>query len=795
MGAALDGLRVLELGGEIAAPYATKLLCELGADVCKVEPPGGGDPLRTWRPVAGAPAGGLFRYLNGGKRSAVVDLRTPEGAQWLLDATVGADLVIESLGAGALESLGLGPDVLHSANPHVALVRISDYGQRGPYVGSPSNGFVVQARGGWVSSHGVPEQPPVQVGARIHEYAAGTYAAAAALTAWRAARAGAPDVLVDLSVMECLVGTLPYPSLVLEDSLAAGMPAREARWFPLPGIRRCRDGWVGINALTGQHFFDACAMLGVEAFGPHQEEISAGGVLLEEFFARVQPWLDERDAQDIVELSQAFRVPAAPVGDGRMMLDYAQFRERPFFVEEDGVTMPGAPYRLHATPAARRGPAPAPGDLGAPAKLPAAAVSPPAGARPDAPFAGLRVVDLGSFWAGPYCTMYLGALGAEVVKVESTRRPDGFRFSGAFPQMGEDWYERGGIFAGTNLDKREVTLELSTEEGRDLLLDLVEGADVLLENFSARVLDQFDLGYDALREVAPEIIMVRMPGFGLEGPWRDYVGWAMVIEQATGMASVTGPPDLPMHPGGLADPVIGMHAAVAIQAALEHRERTGEGQLIEIAQLETGANVTAELVVEWSAHELALPRLGNRDPHRAPQGAYPCRPDDADAAIPSWVALTIEDEAQWRALVVEVGRHEWIGDEQLATVGGRRARHGELDEGISTWTQQLRADDVIAALRPRGIPVARVLQVPAISADPQLADRAFFQPLDHAKTGLRHYPGWPMQWSFLAAHHRFGAPTLGQHNHEILAELGLDDDEIAELEAQGVIGTTMQVPG
>ena len=224
------------------------------------------------------------------------------------------------------------------------------------------------------------------------------------------------------------------------------------------------------------------------------------------------------------------------------------------------MTMPGPPYRLGATPARRRGPAPARGDIGTPATERGAS-APVDRARTNAPFAGLRVVDLGSFWAGPYCTMYLGALGAEVIKVESTRRPDGFRFSGAVPQMGEDWYERGGIFAATNLNKREVTLELSTAAGRDLLLRLVKDADVVLENFSARVIEQFDLGYDRLRVVQPGLVMVRMPGFGLEGPWRDYVGWAMVIEQATGMASVTGPPDLPMHPGGLADPVIGMHAA------------------------------------------------------------------------------------------------------------------------------------------------------------------------------------------------------------------------------------------
>jgi len=791
MTSALDGLRVLELGGEIAAPYASKLLADLGADVTKFEP-SEGDPLRTWG------SGGLFAYLNGAKRSVVAALATDGGRSDLLAAAAETDLIIENLGAGALEALGLGLDALRAAQPTIALVRISDVGQHGPYAGVPTSGLTLQAIGGWVSSHGVPNQDPVQVGARIHEYTAGTFAAAAALTAVRAARIRQELVVVDLSAMECLVGTLAYPNLVMEDTLAAGMPPPQARWFPLPGIRPCRDGWVGINCLTGQHFLDACSMFGIDEFGPRQQEIAAGGEALVEFFSHVQPWLDERDAQDVVELSQAFRVPAAPVGDGRMMLDYGQFRERPFFIEEDGVTMPGPPYRFGATPAARRGRAPALGhgspfsarstvsDAGARAKNGADGAD--AAAQAVLPFAGLRVVDLGSFWAGPYCTMYLGALGADVVKIESTRRPDGFRFSGAFPSMGEDWYDRGGIFAGTNLNKRELTLELSNEKGRALFRWLVEQADLVLENFSARVVDQFGIGYEKLRQLKPDLIMVRMPGFGLEGPWRDYVGWAMVIEQATGMASVTGPPELPMHPGGLADPVIGMHAAVAIQAALDHRDRTGEGQLIEIAQLETGANLTAELVIEWSARQEALARVGNRDRRYAPQGVYACR---SDTPIPEWVAITVADDDQWRSLADAIGRADWADDPMLTTLDGRHARHEALDTGIAAWTVDRPPDDVVDLLRPLGIPVAKVLAVPRMYDDPQLVARGYYVPLDHQKTGVRRYPGWPMRFSFTDVQHRFGAPTLGQHNREVLREFALSDEEIDALERDGIIGNRM----
>jgi crotonobetainyl-CoA:carnitine CoA-transferase CaiB-like acyl-CoA transferase len=789
---ALDGLRVVELGGEIAAPYATKLLAELGADVVKVEAPGG-DPLRAWTTFADDPGrvGLLFEYLNGGKRSAAVDLATAAGRAWLQDALGGADLLIESLGAGGLEGLGIDLHGTGRDRPApLAVVRIADFGQHGPYVGRPTSGLVVQALGGWISSHGVPEMHPVQVGARIHEYTAGTYAAASALTATRAARAQPTPVVVDLSVMECLIGTLAYPNLVMEDLASAGLPPPQARHFPLPGIVRCRDGWVGINALTGQHFIDACVMLELDEFASRQPELVAGGPLLDEFYARLDPWLQERDAAEIVELSQAFRVPAAPVGDGRTMLDYAQFRERPFFVRDEGMTLPGAPYRLAATPATRRGTAPPLGVVGR--SNTTRGEDRPSPCPPDAPYSGLRVLDLGTFWAGPYCTMYLGALGADVIKIESTRRPDGFRFSGAVPDMGPDWYERGGLFAATNLNKRGVTLELTTDAGQGLLRRLLEDADVILENFSARVVEQFGLGYEAVRAIKPDVVMVRMPGFGLEGPWRDYVGWAMVIEQATGLASVTGPPDRPMHPGGLADPVIGMHAAVAVQAALAHRERTGEGQLIEVAQLETGANLAAELVLEWSAQQRAMPRRANRDPHVAPQGVYACRPG---ARGSTWVALTIPDDASWAEFAALVGRVDWVADRQLADAAGRRAAHDDLDAGIADWAKNRGVDDVVDALTRRGIPAASVLTVPDMFDDPQLRARGYYVPLDHARTGVRRYPGWPMHFSFAPGRqHRSGAPTLGQHNEAVLHELGLRDVQLAALADAGVIGDTMVTP-
>jgi len=795
---ALTGVRVIEIGGEIAAGYATRLLADLGADVVKVEPPDG-DTLRAWGPfpddVPARETGGLFRALNTGKRSIVADLRDPAAATRVERLVASADVVVESLGAGALEDVGLGPDRLTAVNPALALVRISAYGQTGPSRDLPTTELTLQTTAGWVSAHGVPGRAPAQVGGRLPEFAVASFAACSALTAARAARAREEPVVVDLSAFECLVGTLAYPMLFDASLRALGLPPPDQRHSTLPGIVRCRDGWVGINCLTGQHWQDVCAMVGADEFAGRQTEIGWGGPELDRFYATLQPWLDERTVEEIVELSQAFRIPAAPVADGRSLVENAQFRERRFFVDEPGssLTLPGPAWRLGRTPAVLRNAAPRLGsDDAAEAVQPRRATGEDrARATPALPFDGIRVVDLGTFWAGPYASLYLGALGADVIKVESVQRPDGFRFSGAFPQEGDDYYDRSGIWQATNLNKRDVTLDLTRAAGRELLERLLVTADVVVENFSARVVEQFGLGYEQLRALRDDVIMVRMPGFGLAGPWRDYVGWAMGIEQASGMCAVTGRPDRPMNPGGFLDPVIGMHAAVAIQAALSHREHTGEGQMIEIAQLEVGVNLTVEQVVDWVMNGRVAHRDGNRDRRCAPQGVYPCAGDGgAPGATPSdWVAISVRDDDDWTRLVRALDEPDWAVDPALKTQDGRRERHDELDERLAAWTATRAAADVVGALRPLGIPVARPLRANELYDEPQLVARGYYQDLDNPKTGTRRYPGWPMRFSFLDRPHRFGPPTLGQHNEEILrGELGLDDTELARLTDEQVVG-------
>lgn len=789
----MEGVRVVELASEIAGPYCAKLLVDLGAEVCKIEPPSG-DPLRHWGPFpAGRPdpdRSGLFEYLNAGKRGLALDF-TDEGdlavAHRLISA---ADVLIEDLPAGAPErrEWGLDSHTLEQTNPNLVVTRISNFGQEGPLRDRVTTPLTLQAAAGWINLR-EPGRAPVQAGARIPEYIAGGYAALGTLTALRIATARTDrPVEVDVSMFESLLSTLPYPMLMAARLKSLGLPTN-SKAAPMLGIVRAADGWIGINCLTGQHWLDVCAMVGLPEFGEHQLAIMLGGPERDEFFAKAQPFLESMSVAELVELSQAMRIPAAPISQGDTILACPQYAERGFFVESAPkdwqFTRPGAPFRLSKTPVPPPLPAPATTTAERTTGWAERDVSRPDDASLDValPFAGLKVFDMSTFWAGAYLTCYLGAFGADVVKVESVQRPDGHRYSGSLLRSGDEWYECGPLWQGTNLNKRDITLDLTSAAGRELALRLAAEADVVVENFSPRVVEQFGLDYESIARVNPGVIMVRMPGFGLEGPWRDYVGWALNIEQVSGMSASTGYADgPPCNLQGPADPIAGVHACVALLAALEHRRSTNEGQLIEAAQIEIGAAVTAEPIIEYSLTQRVREREGNR--HRAyAQGVYPTSGDD------EWVAVSIRDDADWAAVTELIARPDLKDDSSFSSQEARLDNHDALDEVLTRWTATRAPDDVADALRARGVPAERLLTADRMYDVDQLEARGFYEELEHPLSGRQRYPGWPFRISpGPAHHHRTASPTLGQHNDEVLGALGLAADELTVLRKERVIG-------
>jgi crotonobetainyl-CoA:carnitine CoA-transferase CaiB-like acyl-CoA transferase len=409
----------------------------------------------------------------------------------------------------------------------------------------------------------------------------------------------------------------------------------------------------------------------------------------------------------------------------------------------------------------------------------------PAAPNPRRPLEGKRVVAFVAFWAGPFVASYLAAMGADVIKVESIQRPDGMRFAGGVKIGDPLMFEWSAVTHGANVGLRDVTLDLSRPEGAELARRLVEGADIVLDNFSPRVLDGFGLSEQDLRSAQPDVVIVRMPAFGLDGPWRDRGGFAMTVEQNSGLAWLTGfPDDGPLVPRGVCDVLGGLHAIVALLGALEHRRETGEGLLVEVPLAEAALNIAAEQTIEWTANGVLLERHGNRSFSAAPQGVYPCADED------SYVVLAVETDAHWQALQDALGRPGWAADDKLATAPGRHAAHDEIDAELTDWLRDRPMLDAVEHLAAYGVPAAPTIDARRLNWLPQIQARGWFQKMDHPVTGPIDYVGLPMTFSGMARPlYSRAAPTLGQDNEEVLRGLGLSEDDIAKLAEERIIGT------
>jgi len=784
----LAGLRVLDLSSEITGPYATKLLADAGADVIKLEPPEG-DPLRRWSAshtaIPESEIGGLFAFLNTSKRSAVADISQPAGRKLLLDLAVRVDIIVESFGAGRLDALGLGWDLLHAANPALSLVSISPWGGTGPWAKRPATEWTLQAATGATAFRGVPERGPLGAGGRVGEWCGSAYAVNGALAAWLSARRTGEGQHIDLSLFECLLHSLTnYHASIF----SAFHPGPLAQALETPSIEPASDGWVGFCAYTGQQWKDFCSMIGRPELAEGEKYFDASARMKELSFIQeaMHAWTRKHTVDEIIETASLLRIPCVPIGDGRTVLEMEHFRERGVFIRNPaGFEQPRAPYRMDHEPRPLE-PAPTLGEhqaeIEAEASRPAFTAPEPTGGG-ALPFEGLRVVDLTAFWAGPTVTNFLAQLGADVVKIESVQRPDGMRFMGTAPE--EKFYEWGPVFHGVNPGKRSLTLDLGRERGIALLRRLIEGADVVAENFSARVMQNFGLTWETLREWNPRLLLLRMPAFGLDGPWKDRPGWASNVDQVSGMSWLTGyDEDFPVIVRAACDPVGGLHGVFALLLGLEARRRTGRGQLIEVPLVEPALAMASEQTIEYQINGKLLTCSSNRGPYAAPQGIYPTAEGEP-------LALAVASDEQWRALCEVVDASDWADDPRLETATGRREAHDAIDEALSQWTAERSCAEAVERLVEAGIPASPVANAQEVHPHPQLVHRRFFQTLEHPEAGSVDYPVLPMRFSALGSElHRRPPPTLGEHNDEVLrGELGLSTQELEELESEQIIGT------
>lgn len=801
----LRGLRILDISEGIAGPFCAKLLGDLGADVVKIETPRTGDQSRSIGPFPGdkpdIELSSSFFFLNTSKRSVVLDLDSEAGLKKLQALIRRFDIIVSSDTAAALSSRGMGYEQLREWNPGVILTTISGFGSFGPDSGYASSHLIACAVGGWAQLCGVPDREPLQVGGTIAETLTGAFAAASTLLAALGRTAHGGGEHIDVSAQEAVLTGAQMPTLLYEyldivpqrySSVGSGAGAA----YILPTSK----GYIGLNALTGAQWTMLCDFLGLSDIpdNPRFEGISwtRPDERLEEIRAAFQAALQDRTAEDLFHEAQTWRIPFGLVPDLQELYEFPPLRERGFFVELEhpvagSVEVPGIPFKSTAT---QPGPYRPPllgehtdevfSELDEPNDPPKAVSQ--NGESNSSPLDGLRILDLSMFFAGPVAAQIAADAGAEVIKVESVQRIDGWRGSASMWDGHVLPWESSPYFNWVNRSKRGITLNLTDPRGADILKELVQKSDVLIENYTPRVMQKFGLSYATLRELNPRLIMLSLSGFGADVAWRDYVAFGMSTEQMSGIAHLTGyEDDAPLFTGMTGGDIFaGVMGANALFAALHHRNLTGQGQHIDLSQLEACNLYIGEAMTAWSLAEIDPGRTGNAHPAYAPQGIYPCKQE-------KWIAICCKTDAQWLALAAIIDRPEWLAADSVFTQAKTRSSNrDEIDRTIGAWTRSQDHLELMHRLQKSGIPAGAVMAGPDLLADSHLQARGSFIAQDRPGVGVKHYPNQPYRFRFAEPVPNLRAPLLGEHTAEILTELvGLSPDEITELTTADVIGT------
>lgn len=771
---AVASAQVVSLAGDLAGGYCARLLADGGAQILRVEDPAG-DPLRRWSHSGFARGdGALFQFLAAGSTSVVVS--DPDELTTTLRC---ADVIVWSPHSAIARALP--PDRLRTLNPHAVVTAITNFGLTGPWADRPASDLTLQAMSGGPGQRGAPERPPLMAGGRLGDWVAGMFAAVHTA----AALYGGGAELLDVSVLESLIlTTTVHP---VSWYTIAGTPMRPIRARNLPDIHPAKDGYIGFMVVTGQQWLDFCSIVDRSDWMDDKEL----GIMANRFRRRhelmdaIDEWTAERTCAEILEIADLLRVPAAIVGTGATIPHLEHLAARKAFEsnERGAFLQPAVPWRLHGTSQPSRGPAP---ELGSGA-LPDWRAKEPNDKR-GKPFEGIRVADFTANWAGPIVGHLLAMLGADVIHVEGGKRPDAIRNNTCKPMSDPDWPEFSGIFAGTNTGKRSVTVDMSTDAGRDLARRLITTCDVVIENYSPHVMESWGLGWEQVHEINSSAVMVRMPAYGLDGPWRDRGGYAQTMEMTSGMAWSTGWPDAtPEIPNGPCDPIAGSHAALGLILALERVAAGGDGMLVEAPMISAALSVAAEVVIEHSAYGSDLGRAGNRSNVIAPQGIYPTSEADlVGMGDRRWVAISVTHDPGWRALCSLLDRVQWADwSESL-----RRAHHDEIDAAITVWTSGKTVDEVVESMTAIGVPVAEVVLGHLVPALEQIKHRRFFEQVEHPKTGINTHATMAARWSSIAGPMLPGpAPMLGEHDNRVwMGEVGVSEEEYHSLREAGVIG-------
>lgn len=786
-----------------------------GAHVVVGEPPEG-SRLRRSRVIDtdAGPVSAAWEYLRANTASIVIDPGTSL-------AELAGDFDVVVLDAhGDLTSTQAEIAAAREAHPQLVAAAITPYGFTGPKSAWRAGSLEHWALGGHMSLNGEPDRHPLPGGGPWLTHLVGATAAIGIQAALvNTATSGRGD-LVEVSALEALANAHQWSF-----SLYTHNGVTKHRWgnrfgeqhHPL-ALYECNDGWVCIASVSIHQWEGFCvAMDQVELLA--RDDFYVPAVRFDhadELDEIISAWAATKTVAEAVAVLQDNQVPSGPVASLDDMLASPQLAARDYWTHLDVVDapidgvrpttrLPGPPAHIEgATPQFRGAPALGAGlDVTVPDER-----SWPAGAKP---LAGVRVVEFTIAWAGPLVCRMLGDLGADVIKIEHpTARglamppaemilaerggwewgqlPGPLSRNGIFldNDPGDDWFNRLGHWNKMNRSKRGFCLDLKAPGGRDVLRRLVETADMVVNNYSPRGVRSAGITPAELREMNPGLVTLDMSGFGATGPDAERISWGPVLDAASGLASTTGYPDSGPYKQGIAFPDVvgGLHGTVVALAALWQHWHTGEPVAVDLSQLETAINVAGDQFAEASMRPAGAPpppRHGARTPDAAPSGVYRCRGNDA------WLALTVEDDAAWKALAGLLNDPEC--EPHWATAPARHADHDAIDVMIERWTATRDKHEAAAELQDAGIAASAVMTIADVVNDDHSAARGLM--VDHARQGEQPqlFPGLPFRFDTTPAA-LSPPPKLGQHNDKILSELGYTPTEITALYDSNTIATT-----
>jgi len=827
---ALQGVRVLDLSHGVAGPFAARLLGDLGADVIKIEAPARGDFARREEPLhpdAPEPERSLlFQYLNWNKRGITLDLRNTASHAALRKLVERSHIVLEAFQPGTLPRWGIGVDRLFEWNPNLVITSVTNFGQTGPYASYGSSDLIAQATGGIMQISGRVDREPLKHGLQQALFCAGLNAAYATLAARLAVLAtGGPGEHVDLSIQEVMASEL-HGFSPMYAFLGAIQGRRAVAQDPFSGEPiPTKNGYLSLQAGGGAPFAEYADFLGIadlrERFATPGARIRA----VDEVRQLIEASVADKDAKDVFLAGAKRRFLTGFVQTAEDLLQCPHLDARGFWTKLDHPstgthTFPGELVKLAATPIAIRRRSPLlgehnqevlAGELGCSAaqissmqEQPSATevVSTPAPTtssnhtpRGKLPLDGLRVLDLSTVLAIPYCGGLLTDLGAEVIKIEAPTRLDTSRTQDwLIREAGPDnapWNRAGG-FQTVNRGKRSFVLNLSEERGREVFRQLVAKSDVIINNYTPRVLKGWGLGYEDLVKIRPDLILMSNTGYGSSGPWSPFPVQGTVLENTMGITAYTGyREDKPWKVGqSYPDFITCWTGLVALMAALLHRQATGKGQWIDMGMYQIGVALLPEPILAAQATGEVWDRIGNEDRNHVPSNVYPAAGKD------NWLTLSVATDEQWAALARVIERPELADDARYQTAAERRTKREEIDAIVRHWTSTCDAWEAAHLLQAAGVPAGPVLNCRDLLLDPHLAARGFYERVDHWQPmGVRPLIGRPYIFRNTPLRIRKHAPRYGEGNDYVLRELlALDESTIGALYAQKIVADAPVVP-